>query len=209
MKNKKSLAVYAVFLTVVIGVAVAQVPIVGSIINAVTGYTVNGAAPSGQVICGNGTVGVFASSCAISVSSATSATTATNSTQVGGVGLAGLCQSSGTGCPASGITGVNAGSGYIKFPSGLMYEWMPGPSVTESGDSLHSGTWAYAFPNAIFGAGCATTTGQGGTGSPGDTDIHAMQISTVSTTSWTVRHSVGGVYSQAQTLSCFLWAVGD
>lgn len=140
---------------------------------------------------------------------AASATTSNNSAAVGGVALSGLCQTSGTGCPANGITGSTAGSGWIKFPTGLIIQWMPGPSVTQSGVSINSGSWPIPFPNAIFGATCSTTTAQGNVGSPGDTDIHVMEMSSQSTSGWSVRHSVGGVYSQAQTVSCFLTAVGN
>jgi hypothetical protein len=70
--NKKALGVYALFAVAAIGVALAAVPIKGSIIDALTGFTVNGAAPSGQALCGNGTVGVYASSCAIHAASADS-----------------------------------------------------------------------------------------------------------------------------------------
>lgn len=135
--------------------------------------------------------------------------TATNANAVGGVPLSGLCQTGGAGCPTSGITGVTAGSGYIIFPTGMIMQWMPGPTVNEAGDSLHSGTWPIPFPHAIFGATCSTTTSQGGAGSPGDTDIHAMQMSSSTTSGWIVRHSVGGVYAQAQTVSCFLTAIGN
>ena len=41
----------------------AQVPLKGSTVDATQGYTVNGAAPSNQILCGNGTRAVFAASC--------------------------------------------------------------------------------------------------------------------------------------------------
>lgn len=76
MKNK-TLAVFvalAVTLT-----AWAAVPVVGSIINAKTGFQVNGGAPSGQALCGNGTVGVYSASCPIAAQTAASlASTPTN-----------------------------------------------------------------------------------------------------------------------------------
>lgn len=51
-------------------VAAAQVPIKGLIVDAIQGFTVNGAAPSGQVVCGNGSAGVFSASCPINAHSA-------------------------------------------------------------------------------------------------------------------------------------------
>lgn len=241
-----------ILLTLLSSALHAQVNIKGAKVDATQGYTVNGAAPNNQPLCGNGTAFLPAANCGttsvpfyqtlqiagtpltqrdiinfdsnftgndtspsstihlaanITVNAAT-ATLAANSSAVGGIPLSGLCQTGGAGCPPAAITGITSGSGYIIFPTGLIIQWMPGPSVTESGDSLHSGSWPIAFPHAIFGATCSTTTGQGGPSSPGDTDIHVMQMSVVSASGWTVRHSVGGVYSQAQNISCFLTAVG-
>lgn len=209
----------------------AQVPLKGSTVDATQGYTVNGAAPSGQTLCGNGVEFVPMATCGatqgltsfqgrttqaavLMLADVTGLGTLSNNTSgsagaVGGVPLSGLCQTGGTGCPNSGITGTIAPSGFIRFPNGLIMQWMPGPTVTEAGDSLHTGTWPTPFPNAIFGATCSTTTAQGGSGTPGDTDIHVMQMSASSASGWTVRHSVGGVYTQAQTVSCFLTAIGN
>jgi hypothetical protein len=51
-------------------VAAAQVPILGTIINATVGFTVGGTAPSGQVICGDGSVGSYSASCPINAATA-------------------------------------------------------------------------------------------------------------------------------------------
>jgi hypothetical protein len=72
MTKRKALWMYAAVLVIgLAAVAAAQVPVVGSIIDAAIGYTVNHAAPSGQVLCGNGSVGTFASSCAANAGTAT------------------------------------------------------------------------------------------------------------------------------------------
>lgn len=242
--TNKILAGFAV-LAVMAAAAGFAVNVHGAIVNADTGYQFAGAAPSGHVLCGNGSEYVDAASCGASANyqtmqnngssltqradlnfdtdftlsdtnpsttvalAATISSTAANANLLSGISPASFCQVSGLHCPASGITGVIASSGWIQFPNGLIYEWMPGPTVTEHGVSLNSGSWPLTFPNAIFGATCSTTTGQGAAGTPGDTDIHVMEMSAISTAGWTVRHSVGGVYSQTQTVSCFLTAIGN
>jgi hypothetical protein len=62
--------------------AMAQVNIKGAKVDALTGYTVAGAAANNQVVCGNGTVGTYQASCGIAV--ATAAALATTPTGCGG-----------------------------------------------------------------------------------------------------------------------------
>jgi len=68
--RNKTLAIFGVVLVAI--TAWAAVPVIGSIINAETGFQVNSAAPSGQVICGDGTVGTYTASCPIHAASADS-----------------------------------------------------------------------------------------------------------------------------------------
>lgn len=48
-------------------VALAQAPVIGSTVNAINGYLVNGTAPNGDVLCGNGTTFVPAVTCGTAI----------------------------------------------------------------------------------------------------------------------------------------------
>lgn len=76
MKNKVWFA--TILVVVAVGIAAAQVPGIFTTVNATVGYLINGAAPNGQAICGNGTAGVYSASCAISVQTANTATALVN-----------------------------------------------------------------------------------------------------------------------------------
>jgi hypothetical protein len=66
MMNKKALMGLGVMLLVCVTVAFAAVVVKGSIINALTGFQNNGAAPLNHTLCGNGTVYVDAATCGVS-----------------------------------------------------------------------------------------------------------------------------------------------
>jgi hypothetical protein len=68
MMSKKALMGLGVMLLVCVTVAFAAVNVKGLIVDALTGFTVAGAAPNNQVICGNGTVGTYQATCGTAVS---------------------------------------------------------------------------------------------------------------------------------------------
>lgn len=61
--TKKALMGLGVMLLVCVTVAFAAVNVKGAIINALSGFQYNGAAPANHTLCGNGTVYVDAASC--------------------------------------------------------------------------------------------------------------------------------------------------
>lgn len=116
----------------------------------------------------------------------------------------------------AGFTSSASGNGSFSInvpgaPGGrLFFQWMDGPSVTESGDSQHAGSWPTPF-NSIWGAVCSTSSTQPiGTGA--DTDIHVMMFEGIpgyDVNGWNVRHSVGGVYAAPASVACKLFAWGN
>jgi hypothetical protein len=70
-KSKKVLLGLGVMVLVCVTVAFAAVNVKGLIVDALTGYTVGGAAPSNHTLCGNGTVYVDAAACGPVLFSAT------------------------------------------------------------------------------------------------------------------------------------------
>lgn len=173
-------------LAILASVAHAQVNVNGKTVDATQGYTIGGAAPNNQVLCGNGSKAVFAAACGtvanpfyqeinanetpltprfilafdpnfapadespvtaihlasflngVSISgnaaTATNATNAANAAAISGVPLTGLCQTSGTGCSASGRT-CNANGCYIQYADGTIEAWGNSALTTGGGSA--------------------------------------------------------------------------
>lgn len=182
--NKKTLL--ALMLVVCVSVAFAAVNVKGLIVDALTGYTVGGAAANNTVICGNGTVGTYQGSCGIAVASATTsttattATTATNANAVGGVALSGLCQTGGTGCPSSTVPSqtCNANGCYLKFPDGTIQAWGQSAAAVSGGSAQRL---AVTFPTPFTTTTNLTVTvsmsGEpAGDGNPHAADCHLSTL---------------------------------
>lgn len=108
---------------VCLATAFAAVNIKGLVVDALTGYTVAGAAASNTVICGNGTVGTYQGSCSIAV--ATAAALAATPTQCsGGTPLATGIQANGNAnCATALARTCNSNGCYIQYPDGTLDQW--------------------------------------------------------------------------------------
>jgi hypothetical protein len=147
-KSKARFVWFGAFLVVaVVAVAAAQVPGLFSTVNATVGYLINGAAPNGQAICGNGTVGAYSASCAINAATATALAATpsqcgTNqfSTGVTANGNANCTPIAGTprACNSNGCYRVNS--------DGTIEEW---GTVTAATSSETVQTVSFSFPFAF------------------------------------------------------------
>lgn len=109
MKTMRKFWWLGAMLLVCVAVAFAAVNVKGLIIDAITGYTVAGAAANNTAICGNGTVGTYQASCGIAVASASVATAlATTPAQCsGGTPLAtGIAANGNANCTAAPSAGT-------------------------------------------------------------------------------------------------------
>lgn len=193
-------------LTLLSSAAFAQVNIKGATIDASQGYTLASAAPSGHVLCGNGTRYVDAASCGAAAhyqfitlngTALTQATTLNFTTDFTGstsgsvttIGLSylGLCQSSGTGCPGATFTGT---SGYQKLPSGLILEWVVGTQqsdVSGSSNPTEVLTMPFTCPTAVLMPPLVSTIVPAGLPSGDDTHGPMEALVSYTTTSITVQ----------------------
>jgi hypothetical protein len=137
----------AALLFVAVAVAAAQVPGFFSICNAITGYQVNSAAPNGQVICGNGTVGTYSASCAIN--SATATALAATPTQCSGSTpvSTGIAANGNANCTNGGlVTTCNANGCYDLYPDGRIHAFGT-VSMASTGTAYNTAT--ITFPHAF------------------------------------------------------------
>jgi hypothetical protein len=139
--SKFALGMIAAFACVA---ALAAVPGIFSIVNATTGYQVNGSAgTAGQALCSDGTyLDQFCSAFSLP-----------------NVGTPGTYMNLNTlTTDAQGrVSGVTVGaqsiasSGYTYLPGGLLYQWKLGTTdIPTSGRGAFSETWPISFPNACF-----------------------------------------------------------
>jgi hypothetical protein len=176
MTKNKALWMYVAVLVVCVAAAAAQVPVVGSIVDAAIGFTLNHAAPSGQVLCGNGSVGTFATSCAANAGTATQLA-ATPPQCTGGLVSTGI-QANGTANCTTGIARTcNANGCYIRFNDGTIHAW-GNIIVSSNGSAFNSAN--ITFPIAFTIATPVVSASVLGAPRSGAPDVPVAEPNTVS-----------------------------
>ena len=76
-----------------------------------------------------------------------------------------------------------AGNGYVRFPGGIIFQWMLAGPIASGANGV--ATWPIAFQSAVFSVvpGFVSTTGDANVG-----DNYICQIRTITTTNVTIRN---------------------